>query len=82
MTGPSDVHDYDETAKKLQSARQNELNEGTGEEANEERETQRHLTLTRAAEVRVVRNLKALVSPPDIDGFHAQAVVVDADGVI
>jgi len=71
---------YEATGKQLTDKHSSELNEGTGDEASEEKETQRHLTLTRAAEVRVVRNVKALVSPPDLEHFKAQSVSVDASG--
>ncbi|KAK3054348.1 putative pyridoxal kinase [Extremus antarcticus] len=52
------------------------LNEGVGEEARKEREEQRHLRLTRAAEVRVVTNARMLIEPPDLGRFRAQAVEV------
>lgn len=39
-----------------------------------DRESQKHLRLTRAAEVRVVRNARLLRDPPDMDHFKAQAV--------
>lgn len=55
------------------------LQEGTGEEAEKSRETQRHLMLTRAAEVRVVRNSKALREPPDLQDFKAQAVEMEVE---
>ncbi|KAK4498890.1 hypothetical protein PRZ48_009400 [Zasmidium cellare] len=51
-----------------------ELNEGKGEEAEREREMGRHLRLTRAAEVRVVRNVGALRSPPGLGRFRAEGV--------
>ncbi|KAK3648816.1 putative pyridoxal kinase [Elasticomyces elasticus] len=71
---------YEAAGKELQKKQQSELNEGKGDEASEEKGTQRHLALTRAAEVRVVRNVQALVSPPDLEDFKAQALDVDADG--
>ena len=40
----------------------------------EEEETSRHLKLTKAAEVRVVKNAQALREPPVIDGFKAKGV--------
>lgn len=45
-------------------------------------ETQRHLMLTKAAEVRVVRNANMLKDPPNLERFKAQAVEaeVDVDG--
>ncbi|KAK4629530.1 Putative pyridoxal kinase [Fulvia fulva] len=53
-----------------------ELNEGKGEEGAKEREMERHLRLTRAAEVRVVRNARALREPLDLGDFKAEAVNV------
>jgi pyridoxine kinase len=44
-------------------------------------ETSRHLRLTRAAEVRVVRNSKALREPPVLDGFKAKTVLLDGDSL-
>ncbi|WPH02448.1 Ribokinase-like protein [Acrodontium crateriforme] len=41
-------------------------------------ETQKHLTLTRAAEVRVVRNARALREPAELEGFQARPMEIDA----
>lgn len=65
---------YDKVKKELDE--ETELNEGIGEEAKEEREVKRHLILTRAAEVRVVRNSRSLREPPEFEEFRAEAVVV------
>lgn len=70
---------YHAAASALRNDKDGELNEGKGAEAEEEKEAQQHLALTRAAEVRVVRNLKALVSPPSVADFKAQPVVIDAN---
>ncbi|KAF2764786.1 Ribokinase-like protein [Teratosphaeria nubilosa] len=70
---------YYGAVKKLHGEKETELNEGTGAEASEERDAERHLRLTRAAEVRVVRNVKALVNPPDLEDFRAQEVAVDIE---
>jgi pyridoxine kinase len=43
----------------------------------EARDKAAHLRRTRAAEVRVVRNLEALRNPPDVDRFRAREVVVE-----
>jgi pyridoxine kinase len=51
--------------------------EGTDEEI----ETTRHLRLTKAAEVRVVRNAKLLREPPALEGFGAKAVLLDGEGL-
>ncbi|KAK5172351.1 putative pyridoxal kinase [Saxophila tyrrhenica] len=51
-----------------------ELSGGVGVEAGQDKEVERHLRLTRAAEVRVVRNARMLVHPPDLEQFKAQAI--------
>lgn len=66
-------------AKVSQWDEETKLQEGTGEEAEKSQETQRHLMLTRAAEVRVVRNSKLLREPPHLQDFKAQAVEVDVE---
>lgn len=66
---------YQTVVKALEE--ETKLNEGTGEEAEKEKEMQRHLRLTRAAEVRVVRNARALREPPNLGDFKAQVVVVE-----
>ena len=45
----------------------------------EEEETARHLKLTKAAEVRVVKNAQALREPPVIDGFKAKGVRLEGE---
>jgi len=52
---------------------------GDDERTEEEKETARHLRLTKAAEVRVVKNAQALREPPVIDGFKAKGVRVESD---
>lgn len=66
---------YQSVAKSMDETK--ELNEGKDEEGSQEREMVRHLTLTRAAEVRVVQNSKALREPPDLQSFKAVPVDVD-----
>lgn len=62
---------YDRAAKNLGD----EFGHRSADESTkEDKETQRHLRLTRAAEVRVVRNAKALLEPPDLGSFKAQPV--------
>ncbi|KXT07650.1 hypothetical protein AC578_10189 [Pseudocercospora eumusae] len=56
------------------------LNEGVGEAAEKDRAMERHLKLTRAAEVRVVRNARALREPPDLEKFRAEAVDLSGEG--
>lgn len=63
---------YDAAAKELGDEK--ELNKGTGAAAEKDKENERHLKLTRAAEVRVVRNTKALRDPPDLEEFRAMSV--------
>jgi pyridoxine kinase len=72
---------YNEVAEALKEGEEKPLNEGNGKEANEEVDTHRHLKLTRAAEVRVVRNARVLREPPDLDQFKAMEVVID-DGSV
>jgi len=68
---------YESAAGQVQQGEDTQLNEGTGEEASEEKDTMRHVKLTRAAEVRVVRNVRALRDPPNVQDFKAQPVAVD-----
>ncbi|GIZ43291.1 hypothetical protein CKM354_000652300 [Cercospora kikuchii] len=63
---------YEGVSKELEQGQ--DLNEGSGEEGQKEREKERHLRLTRAAEVRVVRNARALREPPKLGDFNAVAV--------
>lgn len=67
---------YDAAAQKWQNDQEHKLAEGQGPEKEAEVEAQRHLRLTRAAEVRVVRNARALREPPVLDDFRAQPVEV------
>lgn len=48
---------------------------GEGEEADEETQKRRHLALMNASEVQVVRYVKELVDPPDLDRFKPRRVV-------
>lgn len=57
---------YDELAEKQ--------GHGLGEEADAEKEKQRHLALMNASEVKVVRFIKELADPPNLDRFKAKAV--------
>lgn len=63
------------------AARYEEVASAWGDEGvdggEEEVETARHLRLTKAAEVRVVRGAKWLREPPSLDGFEARTVVLD-----
>ena len=63
----------------LRTAQEHELNEVLGEEANKDKEMQSHLKLTRAAEVRVVRNVEALRDPQNLQDFRAQLVVASVE---
>ncbi|KAK4550329.1 hypothetical protein LTR36_003296 [Oleoguttula mirabilis] len=71
---------YDAATKRMQEEQSRELNAGTGEENSAEKDAIKHLRLTRAAEVRVVRNVKALREPPDLEDFRAQPVAVESEG--
>lgn len=66
---------YDQVAKKVNE----EPSQESGDGSKEIQETQRHLRLTRAAEVRVVRNAKALLEPPDLGSFKAQPVLLEGE---
>lgn len=70
---------YERVAEDLRREEEEEgVKEGGGDgRTEEERETARHLRLTKAAEVRVVRNAEALREPPVIEGFKARGVRVD-----
>jgi pyridoxine kinase len=70
---------YDQASQSLSKEPSQETNENVRMESKEAKEMQRHLRLTRAAEVRVVRNAKALLEPPDLGNFKAQPVVLDAE---
>ena len=70
---------YETAAKKYNEEMENELNEGAGEEASKDKDVEKHLRLTRAAEVRVVRNAKALLEPPEIEKFKAQPVSAEEE---
>lgn len=67
---------YDGAVKKWQGEQEHSLAEGQGPEKEAEVEAQRHLRLTRAAEVRVIRNARALREPPVLEDFLAQPVEV------
>ena len=69
---------YDRAAQTLNEAKGPAPEDGT-KASKEDQETQRHLRLTRAAEVRVVRNAKALLEPPDLGSFKAQPVILEGE---
>lgn len=62
---------------RLEDETSRELNVGVGEEASQDKDKKRHLRLTKAAEVRVVRNWRDLVEPPNVQDFVPQNVEVD-----
>ena len=68
---------YQKASQEFDVEIEQELNEGVGEETNEEKRVEKHLRLTRAAEIRVVRNADALRNPPDVENFKAQSVDVE-----
>ena len=57
---------YDELAEKQ--------GHGLGEEADAEKEKQRHLALMNASEVKVVRFVREMLDPPDLERFKAKVV--------
>lgn len=70
---------YKKVSESFDVELEQELNQGTGEEAGEDNRVEKHLRLTRAAEIRVVRNTHALREPPDLESFRAQKVDVEVD---
>ncbi|GAB7364422.1 hypothetical protein MBLNU230_g4963t1 [Neophaeotheca triangularis] len=73
---------YEEEVEQMSQERRRSGNEGIGEEAGEDNERQRHMRLTRAAEVRVVRNVRHLRDPPELEDFRAVPVEVEVEGDI
>jgi pyridoxine kinase len=69
---------YNTVAQRLTDESSLEGSIQAGADSKETKEAQKHLRLTRAAEVRVVRNAKALLEPPDLGNFKAEQVVLDA----
>jgi pyridoxine kinase len=49
---------------------------GESEEANKEQDMKRHLKKTKAAEVNVVRNVKDLLDPPEVEKYKARALEI------
>ena len=70
---------YDAAARQWKEDQERNLTQGQGPEKDAELDTQRHLRLTKAAEVRVVRNAKALREPPVLEDFRAKPVIVEED---
>lgn len=72
------LKDTEERYEKATKKWQEDLEQGrvnTGRDGKEEElDNQRHLRLTRAAEVRVVRNARVLVDPPSLDDFKALSI--------
>jgi len=64
---------------RLEKEKERPRRESVGEEGKEDDEMLKHLRLTKAAEVKVVRNARDLVNPPDLDGFRAMAVEMTTD---
>lgn len=59
---------------RLEEEKERPRRESVGEEGVSDDEMLKHLRLTKAAEVKVVRNARDLVSPPDLESFRAMAV--------
>jgi pyridoxine kinase len=59
---------------KLYDARVAKEGRGEGDEADEERQKKRHLALMNASEVKVVRYVKELLDPPDLERFKPTAI--------
>lgn len=71
---------HEEVAKQWSDEKEKQLQEGAGKDASEQDEVDKHLRLTRAAEVRVVRNAKALREPSKLEDFKAQRVDIGSQG--
>lgn len=65
--------------RELEEEKRRELNVGLGDEGKESREFDRHLRLTKAAEVKVVRNARLLREPPELERFRARALGVEGE---
>jgi pyridoxine kinase len=59
---------------KLYDVRVAKEGRGEGDEADEERHKKRHLALMNASEVKVVRYVKELLDPPDLERFKPTAI--------
>lgn len=59
---------------KAYDARAEKEGRGSGDEADQESEQRRHLALMNASEVKVVRHVKELLDPPDLERFKPQRV--------
>jgi pyridoxine kinase len=53
---------------------------GKGEESEQESAMKRHIQQTKAAEVKVIRNKKDLIDPPDVGRYQAKPVLVSKIG--
>jgi pyridoxine kinase len=59
---------------KAYDARAEKDGRGSGDEAEEETKKRRHLALMNASEVKVVRYVKELLNPPDLERFRPRRV--------
>ncbi|KAF1951927.1 Ribokinase-like protein [Byssothecium circinans] len=59
---------------KVYDARAEKEGCGQGEEAEQERQKRRHLALMNASEVKVVRYIKEITNPPNVEKFKPRAV--------
>jgi pyridoxine kinase len=67
---------YREAVPKIE-AESERAGRGESEDALKGEETKKHLKKTKAAEVRVVRNVQDLINPPDVDKYRAQSLEVE-----
>ncbi|KAK4909029.1 hypothetical protein LTR28_000232, partial [Elasticomyces elasticus] len=72
---------YEQEVRLLEEEKGRELNVGMGTQVEKDKEMERHLRLTRAAEVRIVRNVRDLLEPPEGDEFRAVALEVGDEKV-
>jgi pyridoxine kinase len=65
---------YQENLKTIEDA---EKRSGPSHKEAEDGPSRAHLLMTKATEVRVVRNTRDLVDPPDLEAYKAEAVELD-----
>ncbi|KAF2705333.1 Ribokinase-like protein [Pleomassaria siparia CBS 279.74] len=63
-----------DASMKIYNARAEKEGHGSGEEADKERAMRKHLALMNASEVKVVRHVKEIVDPPNLERFKPRRV--------
>ena len=69
---------YSEVMKQLDDGKVPKMNNNVSGGIQHDIETEQHLRLTSAAEVRVVQNAMSLREPPNVMGFQAQPIVLSS----